>query len=422
MFVMEKVDFIQQKKMSITVLNDDCLHKCFESLEIDDCMNVAEVCKRFAGVMQPIFRKKFSLLSLKMKDQYDKDFIDRVLYHISDHLKSLAIGSEGKSAHLLARSTSNENLKSLILRHWKLSPTTFSSELTNFQHIKSMSSNQCNLRLNRDFFTSFRNIEIANFRYCRGVHNKSITKFFETNDKIKSVTIHCLGFHGFPLGSLALLPRLEQVNFLGLVASPEYLIQLSQIRSLKRLKLSTRHLNSSYVMGPLLLHLDWIEGLEIKGFRIDENVFASLQKMHSLKLFGLTFPSIFFWKWKPAFTLPSTITDLKLESVHISAKQIASIICELPKLQKFHVNAHPQSIIDNNNVKIDDFETIVNLIFDALDIDASKRYVKVTLINAKYSSEELRLGSLQFFGIHPSKSCFGIDFPDFNRLLCPVSN
>lgn len=368
-------------------LNDDCLLEVFELLDIDDWINIAETCKRFSGIMNDVFRKKCSSLKYTSAMQ-DENFAERLLFHVGKYLTNLSFGHEDKSGHFLTKATSHaSHLKTLFFRHWELFPKIFQFNSTNFQHIESLSMKQCNLRLNGDFFATFSNIENLNLCYCRGIHNRSLKKFFEKNEKIKSFTFHCRSFTEFPLGSLALLPKLERLYFLGLVKSAEYLEQLTLLKSLTCLKLSTHHLNRNN-FSRALLKLDHLKELEINNFSIEEDVFVALKNFHRLSLFSLTFPKIFMWKWKPTFLLPPNIEYLKLEGMYITTRQIAFIINELPKLKQFYIN--PRAIFgDNDHSKIQDFNEIVRLISGTLNKDdrIRLRILDVTLMNAEYSAE-----------------------------------
>lgn len=372
--------------MATTILNDDCLYTIFEMLDIADCMNIAETCKHFGAVMNLLFHTKFAVFKTTATMQ-DEKFTDRILYHVGKHMKALSIGSDDKSGYALTKLGACDNVKKLFLRNWKLNLERFSSEATDFRHIESLSMFQCDLRLNREFFAQFSNIETVNFSFCRRIHNKSLIKFFQKNDKIKSFAFQCNSFNKFPLGSLALLPNLERVHFLGLIDSPEYLKQLSQLKSLKKLKLWTRHLNRNKI-NDALPDLEFLEELEIRNFEINEKFFSSIQHFKKLKLFNLMFPRIFLWQWESIFILPSNITSLKLEGVHISVKQIATIIRDLTKLKRFVICPHEQAITrDNSMVKIDDFEETVRSIYVALTSEDSLRLVYVILFDAKYSTE-----------------------------------
>lgn len=385
---------IKQPRDSLLTLNNDCLYKIFQLLELDDCMNIAATCMRLQDSVGWIFEKKFSVIEFT-PEMYrrGKNYIDRVFFYTSAYLTSLSVNYLDKSGYLLKKASRCLGLRSLIINRIILDVDKKMSSFGDFHNLELLSLFSCSFRFDEDFFKSFFNLKYLSVTSCQAFHQNTMRKMFENNKEIESFAFVHNSFKRCDLQLLKLLPKLERLCLGGYFKDGNF-NELSQLNGLKKLKLKTFQHGT---ISKLLAKLTYLEELEIYGFQIDEKTMNALKGFDELKLLVIR-PIVFHFipqllQWSSSFVLPSTIKQLRLECVEISTQQINSIVTQLGSLEDFQLKTC--DILDGNKAKISGLEKIAQLI-TGHTLSRKAQMVNVVIIDSKYSSTVIQLHKLNF--------------------------
>lgn len=303
-----------QRKDSLMYLNDHCLQKLFENLDIDGLCQMANVCKRFRQVAQQVFDEHHK--EFELENTFKQSTFRRVLSQFGSQITGIdaleVYGADRIDPEAIAKYC-GPKLESLYLNGAKINCDVMTPL---FGRLKNLVLEMCEMVGNaKSLFANCTQLETLHFNTV-----DSCGFIVRAYPKLNRLTFDC-GFMLLYPTFLDLLELNPQLKHLHLMAQPEDLfienivqlgrnleslkirqglmastpeittrrgfLKLSKLKKLKQLALDACDEMYAKLLGPLMDAFVKagvaLEHLDVRDFEITSKVIKSIQQMTSMK-------------------------------------------------------------------------------------------------------------------------------------------
>lgn len=324
------------EKLSFLELNDFCLLKIWNLLDLDDSINLAETCSRLRSLANLRY-ERFTELSIEGQGP---GAVNRILFHIGRHIRMLKFDSQQRSqffvkAHEQILWTAvNEHcsgLQHLVISDWAPPLTEYFTAFDCLKTVEILTLRECNMTSDHCFLAKFRQLKYLNLLNTTLNVTLDLTVLLMNNPDLLSFYydhqdsgVLCLTDY------VTLLPKLEalRMNTRNICEYESF----CYFDNLTKLHLYCNQEN----INDLLVHLTKkgiIRQLELTRVRFDKNSYEILKSFTQLELLYVT-------SWnkqnllESSIVWPSNLKSLTLKRFSAPFKNFLSIIEQLKHLEQ----------------------------------------------------------------------------------------
>lgn len=297
---------------SLLILNNDCLMKIFEYLDLSDFISLAKTCNRLLFVADTVYVRNFKEIKVKGGSNPVEGVISSaaefydILSVVGIHLRSIEV-HYGNEFVLEAIGDNCNNLETLMLCG---GPPPL-QELGKLKELKlegvKMSTNQL-----KTFFEKNPNIESIKYNNVDEDMNENFVK------------------------SLQLLPKLKSLDT-NIILYENILQQLLRLDSLTKLDIYLSQ-NCNHALTELAKKLNLTE-LRFSA-DVDNTTFDIIKSFRNLEVLSIYAMSV---RWPKSYFLPETtvfppkLKIIKLHHIHMDCCTLLAIIKQLKSLEIFYL-------------------------------------------------------------------------------------
>lgn len=340
------MDSIAQRsaRPSLDSLNEKCLLKVFEYLEIKDHMNLAKTCVSLKKVLDVKIPKYSTfVLDRKIVAKGEK-YIDGILTQIGRHVTSLTFRCVCKydknySCSRVLNRIDCTKLTSLAIHDLSMLCQN-DMHLHSFVNVEILTLKSSMTTFDKHFLKNF----LKNFRKLKSLNllygtfeSDELKMLFKSNPDIESLVVRRVD-HVFDCELLKLIPKVE---ILLLDTFDWYINNLNCVQTLDRitkLRLNCEKKNLNKLMSEMA-RKGILEELELHAFKVNDKFFEILKSFDKLRLLRLDYadnrnhyePNN--WKLVASTKWPSELQHLRLETFELTHSSFFSTIRQLNRLE-----------------------------------------------------------------------------------------